>query len=136
MASESRVLLCGYWELNSGPSEVQAVLLTVDPSLQPLGCYFLTSRNAAMSMSVRPLLFCFQIELHSGVQVGHGLGSPLVSASSVLGLQVCATHFAVNMFMCRHLSSFLFIVQLSVGLLHLTVTLFNPLNLSYCLQSS
>ena len=27
---------CGCWELNSGPSEEQTVLLTVEPSLQPL----------------------------------------------------------------------------------------------------
>ena len=27
--------LCGYWELNSGPLEVQPVLLTAKPSLQP-----------------------------------------------------------------------------------------------------
>ena len=26
---------CGYWELNSGPLEEQAVLLTTEPSLQP-----------------------------------------------------------------------------------------------------
>ena len=27
---------CGYWELNSGPLEEQSVLLTAEPSLQPL----------------------------------------------------------------------------------------------------
>ena len=27
---------CGCWELNSGPSEEQSVLLTAEPSLQPL----------------------------------------------------------------------------------------------------
>ena len=27
---------CGCWELNSGPLEEQAVLLTMEPSLQPL----------------------------------------------------------------------------------------------------
>ena len=26
---------CGRWELNSGPLEEQAVLLTIEPSLQP-----------------------------------------------------------------------------------------------------
>jgi hypothetical protein len=26
---------CGCWELNSGPSEEQSVLLTAEPSLQP-----------------------------------------------------------------------------------------------------
>jgi hypothetical protein len=29
---------CGCWELNSGPLEEQPVLLTSEPSLQPLGC--------------------------------------------------------------------------------------------------
>jgi len=28
-------LLCGCWELNSGPLEEQSVLLTAEPSLQP-----------------------------------------------------------------------------------------------------
>jgi hypothetical protein len=28
--------LCGCWDLNSGPSEKQSVLLTTEPSLQPL----------------------------------------------------------------------------------------------------
>jgi hypothetical protein len=28
-------LPCGCWDLNSGPSEEQSVLLTVEPSLQP-----------------------------------------------------------------------------------------------------
>ncbi|KAM7331959.1 hypothetical protein ACRRTK_008667 [Alexandromys fortis] len=28
---------CGCWELNSGPLEEQPVLLTAEPSLQPLG---------------------------------------------------------------------------------------------------
>jgi hypothetical protein len=27
---------CGCWDLNSGPSEEQSVLLTAEPSLQPL----------------------------------------------------------------------------------------------------
>jgi hypothetical protein len=27
---------CGFWELNSGPLEDQSVLLTAEPSLQPL----------------------------------------------------------------------------------------------------
>ena len=33
---------CGYWELNSGPLEEQAMLLTTEPSLQPLEQGFLT----------------------------------------------------------------------------------------------
>jgi hypothetical protein len=32
---------CGWWDLNSGPSEEQSVLLTTEPSLQPLK-YFLS----------------------------------------------------------------------------------------------
>jgi hypothetical protein len=31
---------CGCWDLNSGPSEEQSVLLTAGPSLQPLGFLF------------------------------------------------------------------------------------------------
>ena len=29
-------LTCDYWELNSGPVEEQSVLLTAEPSLQPI----------------------------------------------------------------------------------------------------
>jgi hypothetical protein len=32
---------CGCWDLNSGPLEEQSVLLTVEPSLQCQGFYFL-----------------------------------------------------------------------------------------------
>ena len=32
---------CGCWELNSGPLEKQAMLLTSEPSLHPLGFGFL-----------------------------------------------------------------------------------------------
>ncbi|KAH0505040.1 Cytochrome b-c1 complex subunit 7 [Microtus ochrogaster] len=31
---------CGFWELNSGPLEEQAVLLTSEPSLQPRKWYY------------------------------------------------------------------------------------------------
>jgi len=31
---------CGCWELNSGPLEEQSVLLTTEPSLQPLSVFF------------------------------------------------------------------------------------------------
>ena len=31
---------CGYWELNLGPQEGQPALLTIEPSLQPLGTSF------------------------------------------------------------------------------------------------
>jgi hypothetical protein len=34
--TDSCELLCGCWELNLGPLEVQSVLLTTEPSLQPL----------------------------------------------------------------------------------------------------
>ena len=33
-------LPCGCWELNSGPLEEQAILLTSEPSLQPLFSFF------------------------------------------------------------------------------------------------
>jgi hypothetical protein len=33
--------LCGCWDLNSGPSEEQSVLLTTEPSLQPLEVCFI-----------------------------------------------------------------------------------------------
>jgi hypothetical protein len=32
---------CGCWDLNSGPSEEQSVLLTVEPSLNPTKSFFL-----------------------------------------------------------------------------------------------
>ena len=32
---------CGCWELNSGPSEEQAMLLIAEPSLHPLDIFFL-----------------------------------------------------------------------------------------------
>jgi hypothetical protein len=32
---------CGFWDLNSGPSEKQPVLLTAEPSLQPLVMFLL-----------------------------------------------------------------------------------------------
>jgi hypothetical protein len=34
--TDSCDLLCGCWELNPGPLEEQPVLLTAEPSLQPL----------------------------------------------------------------------------------------------------
>ena len=33
-------LPCGCWELNPGPLEEQPVLLTAEPSLQPLGTFY------------------------------------------------------------------------------------------------
>lgn len=55
------------------PLEMQCVLVTTEPSLQPLGFYFLARMNAAMNMSAHALLFCFQSGLHYRAQVGHGL---------------------------------------------------------------
>jgi hypothetical protein len=37
--------LCGCWDLNSGPSEEQSVLLTVEPPLQPFLPVFSGSRS-------------------------------------------------------------------------------------------
>ncbi|CAO2624034.1 hypothetical protein LEMLEM_LOCUS18165, partial [Lemmus lemmus] len=34
-------LPCGFWELNSGLLEEQAMLLTTEPSLQPTNVHFL-----------------------------------------------------------------------------------------------
>ena len=39
---------CGCWELNSGPLVEQSVLLTTEPSLQPL-CYFFETLNLKLS---------------------------------------------------------------------------------------
>ena len=36
LVTEGWELACGCWELNSGPLEEQSVLLTTEPSLQPL----------------------------------------------------------------------------------------------------
>jgi hypothetical protein len=36
---------CGYWELNSGLSEEQSVLLISEPSLQPQKLFLKTARN-------------------------------------------------------------------------------------------
>jgi hypothetical protein len=35
LITDGRVLPCGCWDLNSGPSEEQSVLLTAEPSLRP-----------------------------------------------------------------------------------------------------
>ena len=43
--TDTCVLLCGYWELNPGPLEDQPVLLTAEPSLQPLFTHFHTFLN-------------------------------------------------------------------------------------------
>jgi hypothetical protein len=45
-------LLCGYWELNSGPLEEQSVLLTAEPSLQPLKARVLKSKSCEETFSV------------------------------------------------------------------------------------
>ena len=35
MVVSHHVHVCGFWDLNSGPSEEQSVLLPAEPSLQP-----------------------------------------------------------------------------------------------------
>ena len=36
---------CGCWDLNSGPLEEQSVLLTTEPSLQPLNAVFYSNQD-------------------------------------------------------------------------------------------
>jgi hypothetical protein len=45
--------LCGCWDLNSGPSEEQSVLLTTEPSLQPWNSFFPPFYPKALSLVVR-----------------------------------------------------------------------------------
>jgi hypothetical protein len=45
---------CGYWKLNSGPLEEQSVLLTAEPSLQPLGQTF---KHRSLSSHSNTFLF-------------------------------------------------------------------------------
>ena len=45
---------CGYWDLNSGPLEEESVLLTAEPSLQPL-CLFIRSICASWDWKKRIL---------------------------------------------------------------------------------
>ena len=42
---------CGCWELNPGPLEEQPVLLTAEPSLQPLPLYFTKRKDCALQPS-------------------------------------------------------------------------------------
>jgi hypothetical protein len=37
---------CGYWDLNSGPSEEQSVLLPTEPSRQPTTYVFITNTSS------------------------------------------------------------------------------------------
>ena len=68
--TDTCVLLCGYWELNPGPLEDQPVLLTAEPSLQPLFTHFHTFLNplslisAACCLDYWPILltwWCVQV---------------------------------------------------------------------------
>jgi hypothetical protein len=36
---------CGCWDLNSGPSEEQSVLLTAEPSLQPINVVLFVAKE-------------------------------------------------------------------------------------------
>jgi hypothetical protein len=85
---------CGCWDLNSGPSEEQSVLLTAEPSLQPhclsfffffLVCLFVCFRDrvSLCSPGCPGAHFVDQADLE--------LRNPPASASGVLGLKVCAT---------------------------------------------
>ena len=42
---------CGYWKLNSGPLEEQAVLLTSEPSLQPPTYIFKAASSCYVDLS-------------------------------------------------------------------------------------
>jgi hypothetical protein len=44
---------CGCWDLNSGPSEEQSVLLTIEPSLQPLTILFMLDKIAELAKHLR-----------------------------------------------------------------------------------
>ena len=59
-SSDSCELPCGCWELNPGPQEEQSVLLTTDPSLQPLRTMF-TGRSYCLilhSIFLHVLIWC------------------------------------------------------------------------------
>jgi hypothetical protein len=99
---------CGCWDLNSGPSEEQSVLLPVEPSHQPprCSCFILGCFLSLASMLVR-FLFCFvfvffgffrdRVSLcspgcpgtHFVDQAGLELKNPPASASQVLELKAC-----------------------------------------------
>ena len=75
---------CGCWELNSGPLEEQAMLLTSEPSLQPIDFGFLRQ-----GFSVEQLWLFLNSLGRPGWPQTHQ--DPPVSASRVLGLKVCNT---------------------------------------------
>jgi hypothetical protein len=76
---------CGCWDLNSGPSEEHLVLLTAEPSLQPLTfffklciCVFLyghvhVSVLNPLAAAVSCVIWMLEIELGSSVRVVHSL---------------------------------------------------------------
>jgi len=78
---------CGCWDLNSGPSQEQSLLLTAEPSLQPrfISSYWLDSLVSTGA--------CGQIRLPE-----------LCSASSVLGLKARSTPHS-----CTHFKQFTYL---------------------------
>ena len=69
---------CGCWELNSGPLEEQAMLLTAEPSLQP--CTFsLPSRLLVVTQVCSSPHCCelYSVQKHgcAGISVMCGLGT-------------------------------------------------------------
>jgi hypothetical protein len=73
---------CGCWDLNSGPSEEQSVLLTAEPYLQP-SLFVFRDRVSLYSPGCHGT--------HFVDQAGLKLRNPPASASQVLGLKACTT---------------------------------------------
>ena len=58
---------CGCWELNSGPLEEQSVLLTAEPSLQPLRKFFNSMLGVCLKSSqLSRALWCMSVTLTVG----------------------------------------------------------------------
>jgi hypothetical protein len=75
--------MCGCWDLNSGPSKEQSVLLTTEPSLQPQGGRLL--EVLTLLIAFHPINFCPQIYKHRiGLQTQHKL--TIINA----GMSVCS----------------------------------------------
>jgi len=87
---------CGCWDLNSGPSKEQSVLLSAEPSHQPWFGFFVC---LFVCFLVLVLVFRDKVSLcspgcpgtHSVDQAGLELRNPPASASQVLRLKACAT---------------------------------------------
>jgi hypothetical protein len=54
---------CGFWDLNSGPLEEQSMLLTTEPSLQPLIFFFFKFSCAGFFFLSFFLSFFFFLDL-------------------------------------------------------------------------